>query len=343
MSHEHAHVEHSEEAKSSLFSNILAIAGFIIVIVIIIWGLVHLARISRTWFGSLFGGTTESALEVIAPESVNSGESFEIEWEHTTDMEGSYAFLYQCVDGFQFRSPNPSGALSEIPCGAAYTVATEDKTLSLTALLTGATSVPMPISVIFLPSATGTQAQDSASIMILGGDPTPIATPTPTPTPTPQPTPTPNPTPSPRPITPVDLAVRILAVGVIDQYSGAFVNRMPISPSETSAVQFEIINKGGTTSGMYYFTAQLPTSQAYTYNSPAQAPLTPGSRMVNTLRFTQVRIGGGSFSVSVDPSNMVYESNESNNYATQFVNAQNWNGYNQYPQYPYNPQYPYSY
>lgn len=336
-----------EDTRSGILSNILAIAGFIIVIVVIIWGLVHLASISRNWFGSLFGTSDEATLEVMAPETANSGKAFDITWDHESDVAGSYAFLYQCVNGFLFVTPNPAGGLGEIPCGAAYTVPSENKVLSLMAILTGTTSVPMPLSVIFLPSATGTQVQGSATVMIMGGETGSVVTPTPSPTPTPpspSPTPTPTPIPAPRPITPADLMVRIIAVGVIDTYSGVFVNRTPASPSEIAAVQFEIVNIGGKSSGTYYFTAQLPVDgQGYSYNSPLQASLTPGSRMVNTLRFTQTRSGGGTFSVSVDPSNVVRESNENNNYASQFVSAPNWGSYGQYPQYPYGGQYPYMY
>lgn len=326
-----------EDTKSSLLSNILAIAGFIIVIVVIIWGLVHLANISRSWFGSLFGTSTESTIKVSAPESANSGKAFEVEWEYEPEVTGSYVFLYQCVNGFQFRAANPAGVLSEIPCGAAYTIPADGNKISVTPILVGAASTTMPISVIFLPSVSdsGAQAEGSASIVILGGETRVVTTPTPRPTPAP--------TPAPRPAAPADLAVRILATGVIDTYSGVFVNRAPVSPSETAAVQFEIVNVGGTASGMYYFTASLPTTQVYAYSSPVQVSLTPGSRMVNTLRFTQMQPGGGMFTVSVDPSNLVRESNESNNYVSQFISAPNWGPYNQYPQYPYVQQYPYAY
>ena len=67
--------------------------------------------------------------------------------------------------------------------------------------------------------------------------------------------------------------------------------------------------------------------------SPAQATLSSGSRIVNTLRFTQTNPGGGMFSVTVDPSNTVRDSNRSNNNASQFANAP-------YDTYPYQPQYP---
>jgi hypothetical protein len=320
-----------EDTRTSLISNVLAVAGFVVVIIVVIWGLVNLASISRGWFGSFFGSSEETTIEVSAPESANSGETFAITWEYEPSTSGSYAFLYQCVNGLQFRTLSPAGVVNEIPCGAAYTVSS-DNTLSLIGFLSGTPSASVPLSVIFLPSATGTQAQGSASVTINAAGtppiptpaPTPTPTPIPTPTPQPTPTPTPTPTPMPRPATPPDLSVYIISVTP--------------DASGIATVTFSIANNGGTSSGTYYFTAQLPTSQAYTYASPAQVSLAPGAHIVNTLRFTQTRQGGGTFSVSVDPSNSVRESNEINNYASQFINT---NTYVPYP-YNYNNQYPYN-
>lgn len=42
------------EPKESLISNTLAIVGFIIVVAIVLWGLLHLASLGQPWFSSLF-------------------------------------------------------------------------------------------------------------------------------------------------------------------------------------------------------------------------------------------------------------------------------------------------
>ena len=136
------------------------------------------------------------------------------------------------------------------------------------------------------------------------------------------------------------------------------------------AATFDITNVGGRVSGTYYFTANLPTRSPYTYSSPAQASLSPGSHMQNTLRFSLA--DGGIFSVSITTS----DANAGNNYASQPVNASysplvpsygtqynygpyNYNTYPQYQnyqysyptsqyqyysqQYPYSTYYPYAY
>src|SRR3989344_4544394 len=67
-----------EDPKTSFLSNILAIAGFIIIIVVVIWGLVHLANLSRSWFSSFFG-TPGASIEMTAPKTAVSGQRFPVE------------------------------------------------------------------------------------------------------------------------------------------------------------------------------------------------------------------------------------------------------------------------
>lgn len=204
--------------RSRLSANIPALIGFVILVIVVIWGLVHLVALMRPWFSSL--APTTPKVTITQPTS-------------------------------------PS------------------------------TTFPKPV--IGAPVRPGTQtAKPSAG----AGTPT----------------------------TPPDLSVRILAIGVIDPVSGVFVNRPPVSPADVAAVQFDISNDGGSSTGAWYFSAQLPTTvRGYPYRSPVQEPLGPGDQIVNTLRFSPVIPGGGVFNVIIDSEGMVDESNETNNTATQFV------------------------
>jgi hypothetical protein len=127
--------------------------------------------------------------------------------------------------------------------------------------------------------------------------------------------------------------VTIIAVGVIDGASGAFVARPPYHSSEIAAVQFDIQNIGGSHSGSYTFQAQIPTSQPYTFTSQVQPSLAPGSHVVNTLRFSPAV--NGTFSVQL----LASDSRTSNNYASQWVTGSHPVYQPQYPQYPA-PYYP---
>ncbi len=113
-----------------------------------------------------------------------------------------------------------------------------------------------------------------------------------------------------------DLSVRILSAGVIDRTSGEIVPRRNTSGDDLVAVRFDIANYGATSTGPWYFTALLPTLPPYRYTSSLQSPLAPGGHIENVLRFTQAD-PNGVFSVSVDPGDLVRESDRGNNTAGQ--------------------------
>src|SRR3989344_3672453 len=204
-----SHTVIQEEPKASFFSNIIAIIGFNILVTIVIWGLVNLAGISREWFASLFGSKKAAAIEVSAPATTTSGTPFSVSWKYNEPAKGTYAFLYQCRAGLQFKTSDEAGFSNDIPCGTAFTVAGTDKKFSVTPLLMGDSALApqtarlaVPLSIIFMPSSTTStssgqastpQAQGSATTTVVPAQ-VPVA-PTPTPEPAPQPTPAPEPVP----------------------------------------------------------------------------------------------------------------------------------------------------
>lgn len=341
-----------DQKQGGLISNVLAIIGFIILIAIIIWGAFHLLNIASSGFSSLFSGATSDKITVTpSTKTVASGQPVDVSWKHAA-TSGTYAILYQCKSGFQFRIP-ANGELKALPCGGMYTIGnTQSKTVRLVPSLSGAESLDVVFSVIYIESATSTSStrpQGSATIKVTNGATADAQTPA---------TPTtggdrpaflpsgntnigtnapggnigsvPHSVTPPTPPSKADLQVRIMGVGVIDPMSGTFVARAPINPSEVVAVRFDIANRGGTPTGHWYFAADLPTSPAQPYISPIQGSLGPGDHIENTLRFNLVAPQGGTFSVRADSNGNVSESNENNNYATQFVNGSSYqyqNGY----------------
>ncbi len=331
--------------KPGLLANILAIVGFIILIIIVIWGVLHIISLSSPWLGDVFKNNKKAEITVIAPEIVAANAPFNLSWKYKTSNRGTFAVLYQCVQGLKVSIDG-----NAIPCGAAYTLGNATGSASMLPTLSGTTSVAMNISILYIPSAAGTtgpEATGTAPVQVVTGFTvkTPVVTPvvvTPTPavvTPTPADavTPTPvvvHPTPQPKPVTPADLSVRIIAVGVIDSYTGAFVARAPYAQNEISAVQFDIQNVGGSPSGSYTFQANIPTTQPYVFSSQVQPSLGAGAHVVNTLRFTPAV--DGTFSVQVSAS----DARQSNNHASSWVTGGYAQQYQQYPQYQNSPYYP---
>jgi hypothetical protein len=294
--------------KASLLSNILAVIGFIILVVIIIWGLVHIADLSRGVFGSLFPKATPTIV-VNGSADAPSGTPTTISWKYKPTTNGHFAFLYQCQNGVQFETLSASSTASALPCGAASpilpTATAEGASLRVIPFVTNTTNAKVPFSIIFIPT-TGVKVQGNSTMTITPGAvlPKPIVQ-APAPKPVkhtvipPKPTNVVHHTPVVQPTrsySPASLSVHIVAVGIIDPGTGAFVRQAP-TENDTAAVQFDIANVGGRSTGTWYFTAELPTyPNAYTYNSPAQRSLAPGDHILNTLKFAPS--SGGTFQVT---------------------------------------------
>ncbi len=334
-----------DEPRPSLLSSVLVIAGFITLIAVVLWGLLHIATIASPWVGDLFNNTSTPAIEITAPKEVTSGEDFTLSWKHATDAEGMYALLYQCKNNLRLETSGDSAA-RVIPCGAAVTVASPEKSIVVKPVLSGSATTSVTISIVFterspvIAAATGSaeskpeHAEASIALTVLPRahvvNPVPLpvvqpvtdlarpSVPAVTALPT-QPAPV-QPIytiPSSQPAqynasTPADLTVNVISLS--------------IDPSGMGVVEFDVANAGGGSSGAYTFEVYLPTQSGYTYVSPTQSPLGPGDRIINTLRFSNAI--GGSVSIVVDPKNSVHESNENNNYISRVATQI-------YGQYPY--------
>ena len=283
----------AHDSRATHIKRALAIAGIVILALIVLWGLIHLLTLSGGWFSGLFGGT-KNAITVSAPAQVTSGTPFTLSWKHTTKERGSYAFLYQCKDGLTLYTP-VAGQFSEVKCGGAYTLGAATSSAVLLPVLSASSSVSDALTVVFISAATSTaaQPQGSATIIVVPQSTAQATSTKPADT-----------TPNPKPIVsgPADLALTILS-NTVDAYGNA-------------SITFDVANIGQSASGVYYFQAQLPTQDSYSYTSPAQSPLSAGSHVVSTLNFTLAV--PGSAVISLSGGNDV---NGANNFATQFINA----------------------
>src|SRR3989338_3104223 len=312
--------EREESNRMAFISNALAIVGFIILFVIIVWGLFHIVNLSGTSITSLF--SSKPKVTVSVPKTAVSGEPVSISWKYSGKDAGTYSFLYKCDQNFYFGA-EASRALARIPCGSAIIVGSSTSA-TVVPVLSGRTSLDVPVTIIFAPQ-TGERVQGEATIVITAPTSTTPSTPVVTPKPA-KPTTSYPKTSVRKPLNlvahaasgPADLSVRMILVGVIDPYSGALLPRAPRSPSEIVGVEFDIANIGGSSTGSWYFTANLPTGggAAYLYTSPLQRSLAPGEHIVNVIRFAP-NMRPSTISVIADPANRVYEANENNNIVSQ--------------------------
>lgn len=352
-------------------ANILAIVGFIIIGVVVVWGLIHLAFLTGPWVSSLFGGTNGNEIAVTTPASAVSGQPTTVHWQYSAPSTGTYALLFTCASDLKVAVLAPDNSLQPVPCGAAFTVAPAQSgnastTIRIVPFLAASSSEKTTLSILFIPntaSSTGPTASGSAPITVTPGTgvapngtgtgnnggstiiPVPVGggssnTSGGTPTTGTGTGGTGTGTSKPSGTSGTHTTTGTNPKPIVHTPVDLRVTILSLTADQygNGTAVFDIANIGGTSSGTYYFSATLPTAQPYAYSSPAQASLTPGSHVVSTLHFTQAITGA--FTVTVDPGNYVHESNESNNSASQTLSApvpynsyQGYNDYNAYQNY----------
>lgn len=111
-----------------------------------------------------------------------------------------------------------------------------------------------------------------------------------------------------------DLTVTITQVGYLPTSdNSSFIATNNIPSGAKVAVKFTVVNKGTNATGAWSFVASIPASTSI-FTSPTQQSLRPSDRVEYILGFDRPRSGSNkNIEVTVDDTNVVSESNESNN------------------------------
>lgn len=115
-----------------------------------------------------------------------------------------------------------------------------------------------------------------------------------------------------------DLLVKIDAIGYLATTSAdSFVATSTVPAGSRPAVRFTISNIGTNATGLWKFSATIPTQTSYLYQSQPQQSLMPGDSIQYTLGFDQANRGTGqTVSVSANYDKGVTESNYDNDSAS---------------------------
>lgn len=115
-----------------------------------------------------------------------------------------------------------------------------------------------------------------------------------------------------------DFIVTINAVGYLATTSAeSFIATSTVPQGSRPAVTFTVKNIGTNTTGVWRFSASIPTQSSYIYQSQPQQPLNPGDSIDYTLGFDQANTGiGKMISVTANFDRAVTESNVDNNSAS---------------------------
>ncbi len=332
---------------ASVAIRVLAVLGFVAILGIGMWGSIKVAQGVPNAFSSLasaFVGLTSvfvpvgEAITLSAPSPVASGVPFTLSWTHDKkSADGSYTFRYDCADGVYFTSPSAAGTQTTVYCNVPFNFLNSNNSISLIPVSTKHDHAAVTVYIDFTPNGVSRATVTGKAAVTIQGTST-LGTGTSVPVGNSitiiQPAPTTHPvTPGPAqtqtfPITGVspqasnpngyvDLAARVIDVGLVDKTTGVFTaSSTPTRNSDQSrvAVHFAIENNGTKTSPQFDFSAVLPTMPSYIFSSPMQQELAPGDRIEFTLAFDDFNASGtGVFTVNVDPSGRINEKNKDNN------------------------------
>ena len=335
--------DQNEELKKAS-RRILAVFAFVVVIALGVFGSLALASAIPGAFsgmasavGSVFtpgsdspsnggnGNTNNNANEGITlsvPKvTVNEDTPFIVSWNHEDKTtEGVYAVRYNCVEDITFTFPTQSGSQTEVQCNTAFNVGNTTSVSVTPSSDDGEGTNDVTFRVDYTPNGESASTVNGEDTVTIARTDTTTTNPGGTGTNGGGGTVT-----VPIPGTGigvsdpngfVDLSTRLVAVGVVNRSTNQFFSVAVPSRSnfnERVAIQFEVKNNGTKTSPTWRFSANLPTNQNFLYNSPTQTALRPGESIVYTLAFDNFISTSGTVTVNVDPSNIIAESNESNN------------------------------
>ncbi len=341
----------TEERKNSL-TKVLAIVGFLALIVLMVWMAVKIVGFIPNAFSSLasiadsvYNHNRTETLSVSTEKSViNAGESFTVTWD-TLRTPGTYQFSYACVDGVSIEVRDERGTIRPLACDAPLVV-TNMNALDIRGASEQNRFTDVRYVLAFIPNDTARDITTrEGSVTIVNASIPTAGTDTPAPedgesdeltTETPGTEDGDEVAESPAPTTPtqpiyrevltysvpvsdpngrVDLQVTHRGVGVMS--GNRFTPAGQIRTNQQGAIQFEIKNIGTKTADSWSYVADLPSD--IEYRSGTQKALKPNESALITLAFEGIsETGTERFGVTVTASGDV---NTRNNAFTWAVNV----------------------
>jgi len=302
-----------------------------------------MGRISNSLSAALYSifVPAENATMTADKAIINSSESFTVNFKKgDTSVSGLFAISYPCDSNTDLLSLEANG-LKKIACDTPYYLLDNDSSIKIQAttqsslarlVLTGSfenndtqkienvgivrvTIKNSSVGTVITPSATNTTPPVSTTTKTNVAPSTSVVS---------------------APIQPVyygkaDLSIRLLQIGLLKSGTNIISNQSQFSYSDMIGIKFEVRNDGDANTGLWSFTASLPSLSTPVYNSSTQISLKPGESIVFTLGFTNLtNLYTGAITINVDPSNMVVESSKYNNTLTTTIinSSYNSNYYN---------------
>jgi hypothetical protein len=310
----------SNTTTKSILGKILFVVGIIIILIV-------LASLIIRFVPKIFGGLANigSSIENILGKneisvttsdvSLTNEERFVVSWESNINKTGLYSISHDCIDNVTLDIETTVGTRRMI-CGDSFTLGPNEGSVTLIANLNKENAfADIPVSINFIDENNKEIASGTVVVTIQNGDPnagtaisaqpvenieaeTPVKS-------TSSNTKTSTQTSQPR-----SVVYTSVATGPADL---AIAN---ISAIGNNRVSFTATNKGGRSSGVWFFTYTTPTQPKETISSPLQMSLGPNQSILYTVTFAAKSSGNQNVVIQLDPNNSISESSETNNVGT---------------------------
>lgn len=319
---------------------ILIIIGLVIVLLFLSFGIIKLVPKILNGFTnfrtSLFswGSKNETLTVSTDPVVFSSGDNGTLTWTQSGGAtDGYYTLEYACNDNktiVQEINSDDSNSYTALDCGQPFTIGdatTTDVAHSIPLHITNTVANYDQITETLIvshrkPNGNDVYSEGETNITIYpkteaptASEAQPTVTAEPAPSASSSPTVVITPAAPTAPLGPADLAVTITRLGVIDPRTNRFIETSTSNPSDRVAMQFQVTNLGQRASGIWRFTAYLPTNvpSDQIYSSAFQSSIPSGKTSYFTIGFYGLRSGTNELRIVVDPQNAIPESNEANN------------------------------
>ncbi len=329
--------------------NIFAILGFIAILLAGLWATMQLVRqVSNISTSFNKPGITlpfladKSKLALVDNrDAIQSGESTKIAWtlgKNKREAEGSIVTLsYACKYGVYLKVLNPTtDEYNALPCNASYNVPATDSDISIIPILTDNKDSEVAFSLTYTPTKG---SDESVNGILKVVNKSALTTKTTTENPNSKGTITPKTTDKEgivghrqvvnppkktikKTIKQVVVPVRRSNPNGLPDLTVRILQIIPINSTGKVSVKLEVSNIGTKVAKGWTLTATLPTNPAYTYTSGTQSALYAGERAEMLLTFDKVKPGANALLLTVDASNSITESSETNNSASGIITTQ---------------------
>lgn len=147
----------TNSSNQSTTMRILAIAGFVAIIIVLVWLAVRLVAMLPSAFASLasiassvYSERPQSEIVVANANSIiNNGESFTLNWTNL-NRAGAYTFRYECTDGVALDMRFPATQVTAIPCGETVKLGSDVTQLEIMARSEMRRFVDIPYTIGFM-------------------------------------------------------------------------------------------------------------------------------------------------------------------------------------------------